>query len=227
MRPAACGDRRAARQYAVGMTELERNARYADERIVETPVQLEARSRALEEGARTVSPTMGAHLAFVAAATGSGRIIEIGAGLGVATLWLHRGAPGSTITALDDEPEHLADARRALLAAGARAANLRLIAGRPLDVLPRMTEGGYDLVVIGGELDHVAAYLQHALRLVRPGGTILALRALNGGRVADPARRDAVTTGLRALIREFERQADLAVSILPIDGGLLQVAKRA
>lgn len=209
------------------MTELERNARYIDERIVESPVQLEARSRALEEGVRAVSPAAGAQLAFVAAATGARSIIEIGSGAGVATLWLYRGAPGAIITALDGEPEHLAEARRALVAEGARASQLRLIAGRPLEVLPRMTEAGYDLVVIGGELDHVAAYLQHALRLVRPGGAIIALRALNGGHVANPARRDAITAGLRALIREFDLQPDLAVSILPIDGGVLQVAKRA
>ena len=209
------------------MSELERNARYVDERIEESPMQLDARTRALEEGLRPVSPATGAHLAFVAAATGARSIIEIGAGVGVATLWLRRGAPSATITAIDDEPEHLAEARRALVAEGARPSSLRLIAGRPLDLLPRMTESGYDLVVIGGELAHVAAHLQHALRLVRPGGTIIALRSLNGGRVADPARRDPVTAGLRALMREFELQPDLAVSLLPLDGGLLQLAKRS
>ncbi|GGA59891.1 O-methyltransferase [Pseudoclavibacter endophyticus] len=209
------------------MSELERNARYTDERIAEHPAQLEVRTHALEEGMRPISPTTGAHLAFIATSTGARSIIEIGSGVGVASLWLHRGAPNATLTAIDDGPEHLAQARRALLAEGARSSTLRLIAGHPLDLLPRMTESGYDLVVIGGELEHIAAYLQHALRLVRPGGTIVALRALNGGRVADPARRDPVTSGLRALIREFDRQPDLTVSILPVDGGILQLAKRA
>lgn len=209
------------------MAELERNARYIEERTDESSVQLELRMHALEEGLRPISAATGAHLAFVAASSGARSIIEIGAGVGVATAWLHRGAPRATLTVIDDEPEHLAQARRGLLAEGARAAALRLIAGHSLDLLPRMTESGYDLVVIGGRLDHVAAHLQHALRLVKPGGTIIVLHALNGGRVADPARRDHVTNGLRALIREFELQPDLAVSLLPIDGGLLQVAKRA
>lgn len=208
------------------VAELERNARYIDERTEETPVQLELRTHALEEGIRPISAAMGAHLAFIAASSGARRIIEIGAGVGVASLWLHRGAPRATLTVIDEEPEHLSQARRGLIAEGARPADLRTIAGSPLDLLPRMTESGYDLVVIGGRLDHVAAHLQHALRLVRPGGTIIVLHALNGGRVADPARRDPVTSSLRALIREFDLQPDLAVSLLPIDGGLLQVAKR-
>lgn len=209
------------------MTELERNARYTDERIGESPVQLEVRTRALQEGLRPISPTAGAHLAFVAASTGARSMIEIGSGVGVASLWLRRGAPNATLTAIDDEPEYLAEARRALVAEGARPSSLRLIAGHPLDLLPRMTESGYDFVVVGGDLEHIASYLQHALRLVRPGGSIIVLGALNGGRVADPARRDPTTTNLRALIREFDLQPDLAVAVLPIDGGILQLAKRS
>lgn len=206
------------------MSELERNARFVDERVRESAIQLEARARALEEGLRVPSPASGAHLAFLAASSGARNIIEIGAGVGVGTLWLHRGAPAATITAIGAEAEHLAAARQSLLEAGCRPALLRLIAGDSLALLPRMTESAYDLVVIGGELDHIAAHLQHALRLARPGGTIVALRALNGGRVADPARRDAVTTGLRALIDEFELQPDLACAVLPIDGGILQLS---
>ena len=207
------------------MSELERNARFINERVVESPTQRQARELALESGLTPLSPETGAHVSFVAAATGARTIIEIGAGVGVTTLWLHRGAPGATITAIDDEAEHLAAAKRFVIADGGRATALRMIHGRSLEVLPRLTEAGYDLVVIGEPLDRIAAHLQHALRLVRPGGTIIALRALNGGRVAEPARRDAVTASLRALIREFDLQPDLAVSILPIDGGLLQLAK--
>lgn len=207
------------------MSDLERNARYIDERVDESDLQREARQLALEVGLHPLSPAAGAHLAFLAAATGARNVIEVGAGVGVASLWLRRGAATATYTAIDAEPEHLSLAKRFLVAAGARPASLRMIPGRPDDLLPRMTEAGYDLVLLGDDLAHVARHLQHALRLVRPGGTIVVLRALNGGRVADPARRDPVTASLRALIREFDLQPDLVVSILPIDGGMLQITK--
>lgn len=209
------------------MSELDRNARFVDERIDESDIQRDARQQALEVGLRPISPATGAHLAFLTAATGARTIIEVGAGVGVASLWLRRGAPTAMLTAIDPEPEHLAMAKRSLVASGARPASLRMITGRPGDLLPRMTEAGYDFVLLGDDLAHIAGHLQHGLRLVRPGGTIVVLRALNGSRVADPARRDPVTASLRALIREFDLQPDLSVSVLPLDGGLLQLTKRA
>lgn len=208
------------------MSEFELSMRYVDEQIVEFAPQQAARRYALELGLPTISRALGAHLAFLAAATGAAQIMEIGTTGGLTTTWLHRGAPAATITCIDGEPEHLAHTRKALLDAGHPAQAIRCITGDPHRVLPRMSEDAYDLVLITGSLKHVAAHLQHGLRVVRPGGSILVLNALNHGRVADPARRDAITASLRLLIREFQRQPDLASSILPIDGGLLQVTTR-
>lgn len=208
------------------MSDLLKNARFISERVRESDVQREARARAIEEQLRTVSPALGAHLAFIMAAASPRSIIEVGTGVGVATLWLHHGAPNANITGLEAEPERLAQARASLIAAGARPTQLRFIAGDPMQLLARMTEAAYDAIVVDESLEHVAGYLQHALRLARPGGTILVLSALNGGRVADPARRDPVTSNLRSLLRELERQPDLTVSLLPVDGGVLQIAKR-
>lgn len=205
------------------MSEYELSRRYVDEQIDEHAEQLLARRVALEHGLPTISPALGAHLAFVAAALDAEQIIEIGATGGLTSTWLRRGAPRAVLTCLDAEPEHLADTRQALVAAGHTPARIRCIAGDPLQLLPRMSDDSYDLVVINDDLAHAAGHLQHSMRIVRPGGAILLLDALNGGRVADPARRDPITASLRALIREFQRQPDLAASVLPLDGGVLQL----
>lgn len=205
------------------MSEFDLSMRFIDEQIVEEPAQRAARRYALELGLPTLSRALGAHLAFVAASSRARQIIEIGSTGGLTTTWLHRGAPHATITCIDDESEHLAQTRRALLESGHSSSAIRCITGDPHQVLPRMSEDTYDLVLIAGPLDHVAAHLQHGLRVVRPGGTILVLNALNRGRVADPARRDPITAALRLVIREFQRQPDLVTSVIPIDGGLLQV----
>ncbi|WP_087004267.1 O-methyltransferase [Gulosibacter sp. 10] len=205
------------------MSEFELSMRFIDEQIVEPVAQQAARRYALELGLPTISRALGAHLAFMAGATHAERIIEIGSTGGLTTTWLRRGAPEAVITCIDHEPEHLAQTRRALLASGHAPSRVRCITGNPHVVLPRMSEGTYDLVLVTGPLEHVAAHLQHGLRVVRPGGSILVLNALNHGRVADPARRDPVTASLRLLIREFQRQPDLTSSVIPLDGGLLQV----
>ncbi|VXB44444.1 O-methyltransferase [Pseudoclavibacter sp. 8L] len=207
------------------MSELELSSRYINERIVDDALVRDARQLTLELGLPLPSAATAAHLTFLAAATGASTIIEIGTGAGVLTHAVWRGAPKSTITCIDAEPEYLGHARRLLISAGARGASLRFITGHPQDVLPRMTEGGYDLVVIGGDIAHIGAHLQHGLRLIRPGGTIVALGALNGGKVASPARRDALTSGLRALYSEFDLQEDLRLALLPLDGGILQLTK--
>lgn len=209
------------------MTELELNRRFVDEQALETPEQQIARRYALEAGLREISPALGAHLAFVAAAINAQQIIEIGSSGGVSSAWLHRGVPTATITCLDAESEFLADARQALVGAGHAPARIRCIGGDPLMLLPRMSDASYDLVLIQDDLSLVAAHLRHALRIVRSGGTILVLHALNGGRVADPARRDPVTNSLRAIIREFQRQPDVASAVLPLGSGLLQLTTRA
>ncbi|NLT25411.1 MAG: methyltransferase domain-containing protein [Microbacteriaceae bacterium] len=205
------------------MSDYELSRRYIDEQTEERAEQAHARRMALEHGLLTVSPTLGAHLAFVAAALGAERIIEVGSTAGLTSTWLRRGAPRAVLTCLDAESEYLAETRQALVAAGHAPARIRCIAGEPLELLPRMSDDSYDLVVIAGDPAHAAGHLQHALRIVRPGGAILVLDALAGGRVADPARRDPVTSSLRALLRELQRHPDLAASVLPIDGGVLQL----
>ena len=205
------------------MSDYELSRRYIDEQTDEREEQRHARRIALEHGLPSISPALGAHLAFVAAALGAEQIIEVGSTGGITSTWLHRGAPRAVVTCLDAESEYLAETRQALVAAGHAPARIRCITGEPLRLLPRMSDDSYDLVVIAGDLAHAAGHLQHGLRIVRPGGAILVLDALNGGRVADPARRDPITSSLRALLREFQRQPDLVASVLPIDGGLLQL----
>lgn len=76
---------------------------------------------------------------------------------------------------------------------------VRLISGRALDVLPRLTDGGYDLVLIDGDKTEYDACLDEALRLLRPGGVVAVDNALWHDRVADPAQRDPDTVAIRLL----------------------------
>lgn len=206
------------------MSDLERNARYLDERVEESAVQLEARRAALELGLRPIPPVAGSLLATLAASVGAMRILELGGGVGTTTLWLRRGAPEASLTVLEEQGDYSAQARRHLLDAGARPAALRFIAGSPA-VLERMSDAYYDLVVLADDPVRFPARLRHALRLARQGGTIAALGALRGSMVADPARRDPITSGMRAIIDELEQHPDFSVAVLPIAGGLLLITK--
>lgn len=205
------------------MSANEANQRFVLESTVEPEHIARARAHALELGAQPVSPPVGAQLAVIAAASRARSIIEVGTGGGVSGLWLLHGSPTATLTTIDSEPEHLGAARQAFTEARIPAARARFITGRASDVLPRMNEASYDIVLIDADPEGVIEYVEHGLRLVRAGGTVLVPRVLAGGAVSDPVRRDPLTAAYRSLIHETQA-SPAVVGALSITGeGLLQL----
>ncbi|PZR55514.1 methyltransferase [Xylanimonas oleitrophica] len=188
---------------------------------------LRARERAAELGCPAVLPGAGALLSVVAAALQARAVVEVGTGTGVASLWLLRGMPSDgVLTTIDAELEHLRAARTAFAEEGVAPARTRAIPGRPLDVLPRLTDAAYDLVLVGGEPHAYADHVAEALRLLRPGGVVAVDGALHGGRVADPARRDEVTTLVREVGRSLRADERLVPALVPSGDGLLLAVRR-
>jgi len=205
------------------MTEHDANQRFVQEATVEPDHIVRARAHALELGAAPISPAVGAQCAVIAACTNAQSMIEIGTGAGVSGLWLLHGSPRAVLTTIDSEPEHLGVARQSFTEARVPAGRARFIAGRASDVLPRMNEASYDIVLVDADPEGVIEYVEHGLRLVRPGGTVLIPRVLAGGAVSDPVRRDATTTAYRSLIQETQA-SPAVIGALSIAGeGLLQL----
>ena len=209
------------------MAEKELNWKFAEEFVVERADITEARQHSIEIGVDPVSPAMGAQLAVIAAATNAKSIIEIGTGVGVSGLWLFLGAPNAVLTSIDSEIDHQQLAKAAFAAAGIPGNQARLIAGRALDVLPRMNESSYDLVVVDADPQSVIEYVEHGLRLVRPGGTVLVAHALWRGRVANPSQRDDTVAEYRSLLREISASSAVISALSPVGDGLLQLTKIA
>lgn len=204
------------------MGEYDANQRFAAEATVEPDHIARARAHALELGADPVSPGVGAQCAVLAAASQALNIVEIGTGAGVSGLWLLRGSPRATLTTIDKEPEHLGAARQAFADARVPPARARFITGRAADVLPRMNEASYDIVLVDADPEGVIEYVEHGLRLVRSGGIVLVPRVLAGG-VADPVRRDPVTVAYRSLIQETQASPAVIGALSTVGEGLLQL----
>jgi predicted O-methyltransferase YrrM len=197
--------------------------KYVEDQTVESDGIRAARAQSLELGVEPVSPATGAQLAVIAATLRAESIIEIGTGAGVSGLWLLQGAPDAQLTSIDIEPDHHEAARRHMTEAGFAPARVRLITGRASEVLPRMNEASYDLVLIDADAGSIAEYLEHALRLVRAGGAVLVPHALWRDTVADPAKRDGVTADLRGIIAALVESPAVHVAISPVGDGLLQL----
>ncbi len=204
---------------------------YAEEFLAEDDAVLAARERAAQLGAGAVPPGTGAALSVLAAAANARTVVEIGTGTGVASLYLLRGMPADgVLTTIDAEVEHHRAAKESFAEAGIRSTRTRTISGRALDVLPRLTDAAYDLVLLGlasgGVLEAAPEYLTQAVRLLRPGGVLVVDHALWHDRVADPARRDEATTAVRELGRAVRADERLLPALLPVGDGLLVAVRR-
>ena len=199
---------------------------YAETFVAEDDILAAARSRAEEVGVTPISSGGGAALRFLASVLDARAVVEIGTGTGVSGLWLLRGMRADgVLTTVDIEAEHQRLAKETFTEAGVPGNRARTIAGAGLDVLPRLTDGHYDLVFCDGDKREYAAYLKEALRLLRPGGVVAFDNALWHDRVADPAVRDEETVAVRELLREIAADDGLVPVLLPVGDGLVLAKK--
>ncbi|MFJ2028940.1 O-methyltransferase [Streptosporangium sp. NPDC087985] len=205
---------------------LEATLAYAEEFHTEDEILLTARQHGAEVGAPPILPGAGAALCFLATAISARAVVEIGTGCGVSGLWLLRGMrQDGTLTSVDVEPEHQRLARQSFAQAGFSGGRTRLITGRALDVLPRLSDGGYDLVFCDGSTQEYGDYLAEAVRLLRPGGIVVFDNALWHNRVADPAQRDPDTVAMRELGKLVRSDERLRPLMMPLGDGILAAIK--
>ena len=199
---------------------------YAESFVPEDEVLAAARARAEEVGVVPIGSGGGAALRFLASVLDARAVVEIGTGTGVSGLWLLRGMRADgVLTTVDIEAEHQRLARQSFTEAGVPAQRARTISGAALDVLPRLTDGHYDLVFCDGDKAEYGAYLKEALRLLRPGGVVAFDNALWHDKVADPAQRDEDTVSIRDLGRTIAEHDGLVSVLLPVGDGLLAAKK--
>lgn len=202
------------------------SSEFAENWAGENPAATAARGRALEIGAPAVSPGAGAVLRLLAKLTNAKSVVEIGTGAGVSALWLLEGMDADgVLTSIDNEPEHQVIARDALAQAGIANNRVRLINSRPDEVIDRLTDAGYDLVLIAGRPSELAESIDRALALLRSGGVLVIDQALWKDRVADPAHRDADTVSVRSALAQVGENSDLVAGLLPVGSGLLVAVK--
>src|SRR5260370_8550659 len=175
-------------------------------------------------GPESVHPAVGATLRFLACAVGARAAVEIGPGCGSSGIWLLRGMrPGSQLASGDIETEYQRMARKAFPQAGFAQNQCRLILGRALDVLPRLSDGTYDMVFCDADVRDYPDYLTAALRLLRPGGVVAFNNALPTGTLRDDPEVFDGTTDLAHQVRGDDR---LVPVLIPLGNGLLAAGKR-
>ena len=195
---------------------------YAEAFVPETDGAAAARRRAEELGLESPSTGVAAALTLLAKVVSARAVAEIGTGTGVSALALVAGmAPDGVLTSIDAEAEHQLAARAALTAEGIPSRRVRLIAGQALSVLPKLTDGAYDLVFVDGDPLEYVEYVAQAERLLRAGGLLVLHHALWQGLVADERSDDDEPLIIREALAAVQENEAFTPALLPVGDGLL------
>ena len=159
----------------------------------------------------TPSPEIGALLRWAATTTAARAVVEIGSAGGVSGLWLLPALPErGVLTSIDTDPHAHGLALQAF-EQGAVGARVRSILDDPSTVLPRLSDGAYDLAILQAIPSGYPAQLDHARRLLRPGGMLIARGVLRPGDHGDALAR---------FVQDLAEDAAFTAVVLPIDDGL-------
>ncbi|MGO4956531.1 O-methyltransferase [Luteococcus sp. Sow4_B9] len=186
----------------------------------------DARDKAVELGLAPISTGSITALRFIARLVQARAVVEIGTGTGVSGLAIFEGmGQEGILTSIDPEPQRQDAARQEFRAAGIPSNRFRLIAGIPLDVLPKLRDGAYDMVFINGDKLEYVEYVAQALRLLRHGGVVVLNDALWKGLVANPDNEDDETLIIREALAAVAETEEFTSMLLPVGNGLLAAIK--
>ena len=175
-----------------------------------------------------VSPAQGRMLHLLARMAGARRILEVGTLGGYSTIELARALPDNGELVTLEIDSHHADVARANVAAAGLQDRVAVITGPALDSLATL-DGPFDFVFIDADKENNAAYVDHAIRLSRPGTTIAVDNVIREGGILDAASEDPRVQGTRALFEMVAADPRLTatavqtVGVKKWDGFLLAV----
>ena len=145
-----------------------------------------AREKSNELGLNPIGQGVGALLKFLASTIDASNVVEIGTGTGVSGLWLFRGMNSAgVLTSIDSDQERQRAAKEIFSDAGIATNKIRLIAGRAIEVVGKLTDNAYDLMFINGDKLEYETLFEQSLRLLRPGGLLVFHNILGDSNAAD------------------------------------------
>jgi predicted O-methyltransferase YrrM len=131
-----------------------------------------------------------------------------------------------TLTSIDGEQEHSAIAKIALQDAQIAQSRFRLITNPAIEVMTKLADRAYDLVIFRDNAEDLHDAIVEAHRILRSGGVFVIDNFFGGAKVNDPAQRDPKTIALRDAGKLLKGETEKWVtSLIPLGDGLLLATK--
>ena len=189
----------------------------------------EIQAEALRDGLPVIPPAVARFIATLLAIHRCSRVLEIGCAVGFSAALMSRCLEDAGhVTTMDRYPQMIAKARENFARLGIED-RVTILDGDARDILPALS-GPFDFVFLDAAKGQYPLFFPECVRLLRPGGVLLADNVLQGGQTAagrlEIKRRQRTThTRMRAFLREACNTPGLESSIIPIGDGLLLACK--
>ena len=145
-----------------------------------------------------IAPEQASYVQVLLKVAGAKRVVEVGTLGGYSAISMARALPdeGSVIT-FELNPNH-AEFAREWVARSDVAGRVEVRAAAGLEGLPELADGSADAMFIDANKDDYPAYVDHAARLLRPGGLLMVDNAFAFGQLFEDSPSDSGVAHIRA-----------------------------
>ncbi len=189
--------------------------------IPEDPLLRDLRAAAAKAGLPEIhiAPEQAAFLQLVLRAAKAKTVIEVGTLGGYSAIAMARGLPADGRVITHEIDAHHATFARQWIERSDQRGKIEVRLGNAAETLGALPAESADGMFLDADKTGYVTYLQHALRLLRPGGILLADNVLAGGDVAHGT--DTTPVAIRAFLDAVRATPNLRSVIVPLGDGCL------
>lgn len=168
-----------------------------------------------------VTANAGKLLKLLVRSSGARRVLEIGTLAGFSTIWMAQGLPDDGRLVTCEYLTKHADVARANVDAAGLGHKVEIRIGAALDTLAALEAEGaapFDFVFIDADKENNPKYLDWAVRLGRPGTTIVMDNVVWEGAVLDPSMDEVNAPGIISALKLMGEDARLDATVIQTVG---------
>lgn len=166
----------------------------------------------------------GTFLRMLVGISGARRVVDIGTFTGYSALMMAEGLPEDGLLITCEILEAHAEMARRFIARSPHGRKIRLAIGPAVETLRGIEGGSVDLVFIDADKGSYTLYYEESLRILKPGGLVVADNALWHGRVLAP--RDDDARAIASFNRTVREDQSVEKVLLTVRDGIYLIRKR-